>query len=175
MHPNFTTRSGLAGAIGSLMIAGTFALALAIPQAGYAQAARITSDSGNWKINLSRSTFGPQFNTLVLDRAGHETSTPSTITMNGNPTQNAFVVIANGKVYIAVADYGSLSGSGIKTVDYARWRDMKLVQVGENVHSEDHCGFRCQSGGPENRLTVSFRSVNGGMAQTNNVLVYNEQ
>jgi hypothetical protein len=49
---------------------------------------------------------------------------------------------------------------------------MKLVQVGENAQSIDPCQS-CQLGSAEKKLTLRFKSVNGGMPKMENVVVLN--
>jgi hypothetical protein len=44
------------------------------------------------------------------------------------------------------------------------------VLIGTNAQSADHCGFRCQSGLPDNRMTVTFKAVDGRAQQINDML-----
>ena len=48
------------------------------------------------------------------------------------------------------------SHNGVRTVTYPGMPGMKLVQIGDNVRSKDYCDFRCQSGVPDPRMTVTF-------------------
>lgn len=50
------------------------------------------------------------------------------------------------------------ASKGIRPVDYARWRDMDVVQIGDNVRSADLCDVRCQGGLPSNHLTLTFKA-----------------
>jgi hypothetical protein len=49
-------------------------------------------------------------------------------------------------------------------------KDGKAVLIGTNAQSADHCGFRCQSGLPDNRMTVTFKAVDGRAQQINDML-----
>jgi hypothetical protein len=64
------------------------------------------------------------------------------------------------------------ASNAAKKIDYSDWRGMKLVQVGENAQSIDPCQS-CQLGLAEHRLTLRFKSVNGGMPKMNDVVVFN--
>ncbi len=110
-----------------------------------------------WKVDMARSHFSAKSNTLVLHRNYGKASTEST-NAQGKPTTGTFVVISDGKVYLATdeAATDATSCTTAKTVDYARWRGMKLVQIGENVRPIGYCGFECQSGFPSNHLTLAF-------------------
>src|SRR5258705_13000940 len=81
-----------------------------------------------WKVDLTRSTFSSGSNTLVLERASGK-APPQSIDAK-NPTAGTFLVISNGKIFLAADDatYATSSSSGVRTVDYTGWRDMKLVQ-----------------------------------------------
>jgi|SRR5579871_541484 len=110
-----------------------------------------------WKIDMSRSHFSANSNTLVLERAS---GSPAT---QGTPSGGTFLVIAGDKVYLATdeAAFDAASGKVIKTVDYSRWKDMKIVQIGEKLRSNDFCLFRCQTGAPETHRTLTFTAVGG--------------
>src|SRR5258707_331760 len=84
-----------------------------------------------WKVNLAKSTFSSGSNTLVLERANGKAPTLG-IDVKGSPTAGTFLVISNGKIFLAEdeATYATSSGAGVRTVDYAGWRDMKLGQIG---------------------------------------------
>ncbi len=146
MQSKFTTSSMLFGIAASFVLAGTFALTPADARA--ATYAPITLSSGNWKIDVAKSKFGPERNTMVIERADASSSA------GANGTSNTFVVIANGKVYIATSSeaYDTISSNGAKKIDYSRWKDMRLVQVGENA-----------------------QSINGGMPEMGNVVVFNRR
>jgi hypothetical protein len=164
MKSKFTRHSMLAAIAASFMLAGGFALP------AYAATQSITLAPGDWKIDTAKSHFGSERNTMIIERVGASQA-------NAGNVSDTFVVVSNGKVYLATASdaFDKSAANGIKKVDYARWKDMRLLQIGENAHVSDYCGFRCQSGGPEDHLTLTFRSVNGGMPETGNIVVYNQR
>ena len=126
-----------------------------------------------WKVDLARSTFSSGANTLVLERASGKATNQAT-DATGNP--GTFLVISNGNVYLATDEsaYDPSAGGGFKKVDYTRWSDMKLVQIGEKVRSTEYCGFACQSGLPDKRMTLTFHAKGADpSAQMGNILVLN--
>ncbi len=126
-----------------------------------------------WQINHAKSQFGPGANTLVLERASGKAMNQAT-DATGNP--GTFLVISNGNVYLATDEtaYDPSAGGGFKKVDYTRWSDMKLVQIGEKVRSTEYCGFACQSGLPDKRMTLTFHAKGADpSAQMGNILVLN--
>jgi hypothetical protein len=128
-----------------------------------------------WKVNLAKSKFGSGANTLVLERNSGK-ATSQGIDAKGNPNANTFLVISDGKIYMATDEAAyDPSGNGVRRVDYTGWKNMKLVQIGDNVRSTDHCGFRCQAGVPDPRLTLTFTAKGDVTRQMSNVLVLNEQ
>jgi hypothetical protein len=112
-----------------------------------------------WKVNMAKSHFSSGSNTLVLERY----TGSSDATLPGKPAAGTFIVIAGDKVYLATDEsaFDAASGKSIKTVDYNRWKEMKIVQVGEKVRTNDYCGFHCQSGLPDDHRTVTFRATCG--------------
>jgi hypothetical protein len=161
-----TTLSLLAATAASFVLAGTFTLTPANAENNSGKSP-ITLTSGQWKIDVAKSHFGPDRNTIVIERA-------DTSGADANGASNTFVVVANGKVYLATSSE-AYDTNGAKKIDYTRWKDMRLVQVGEDARSIDYCGLRCKSGVPENRLTLTFKSINGGMAEMSNVVVFNRR
>jgi hypothetical protein len=125
---------------------------------------------GVWKVDVSKSTFSAGSNTLVLQHydgsaAGQQTEGAG----------NTFLVVSNGKIYVATNDaaYGA-SSNGLRSIDYSHWRDMKLIEIGNNVHSADTCNFRCQQGLPDPRMTLTFKATNGNPRdQMNEIVVLN--
>jgi len=101
-----------------------------------------------WGINYAKSHFGPGTNTLVLDR----TSVHSTTSKAASGT---FLVISGTKIYMAVDEEALASSPEVRKVDFAAWRGMKLVQIGDNI-LPGYCNFRCQSGLGTNELTLTF-------------------
>jgi hypothetical protein len=123
-----------------------------------------------WNINVDKSHFSSGSNTLALDRV---TSSP---TAAGRPAGGSFIVIAGDKVYLATDEtaFDAASGKTIKAVDYTRWKDMKIVQIGEKVRTNDHCDFHCQAGHLESHRTVTFTAIGGDpSSQMRNVVVLN--
>lgn len=101
-----------------------------------------------WKVNIAKSKFGPSSNTLVLERDKANTA---------NPGASKLLVISNQKIYLAMDEAAyNASSPGIRAVSYSNWRGMKLVQIGDHVRSTDICGFHCQSGVPDPRMTLTF-------------------
>jgi len=111
-----------------------------------------------WKVVPEKSHFGPGINTLVIERstakpAGGEAKTASDL------IPAMFLVISKSKVYLAIDEEASASASGIRTVDYSRWQNMRLVKIGDNLHGDSYCDFACQSGRPKNRETLTFTAI----------------
>jgi hypothetical protein len=103
-----------------------------------------------WKINYARSHFGPSANTLVLQRVNSGGNTSLGVSARGS-----FLVISGGKIYMAVDEQALASDPAVRKVDYTRWRDMKLVEIGDHIRS-GYCDFRCQSGFSNNEVTLTF-------------------
>ena len=111
-----------------------------------------------WKVDSARSHFGMGSNTLVLERVTGNPTHPST---DATSAAGTFLVISGGNVYLAEQEAADAAPrNGVRTVDYTRWRDMKIMQIGANVRSADTCGFRCQAGLTDNRMTLRF-TANG--------------
>jgi len=128
-----------------------------------------------WKVDLAKSTFSSGSNTLVLERASGKAT--QGIDAKGDPAANAFLVVANGKIYLAAAEAASdaTSSTGVRTVDYAGWKDMKLMQIGDKVRSADTCGFACQGGLSDRRMTLTFSAKGGDVSkQMSTILVLNK-
>jgi hypothetical protein len=128
-----------------------------------------------WKVDLAKSTFGSGANRLVLERASGKAT--QGMELKGTPAPGTFLVISNGKIYLAADESASdaTSSTGVRTVDYTAWKDMKLVQIGDHVRSTDnYCGFRCQSGLPEGRMTLTFTAKGDVSKQMSTILVLNK-
>ena len=124
--------------------------------------------AGMWKVDITRSTFSSGANTLILQRYEGGAAAAQT-------GANAFLVVSNGKLYLAT-DEAAENGSskGVTSIDYSRWRDMKLIEIGSEVHSPDNCGFRCQSGLPDPRMTLTFKATHGNPKdQMHDIVVFN--
>ena len=123
-----------------------------------------------WKINYAKSHFGPAANTLVLEYKGTSQRAATTAT----PSAGSLLVIADKKVYLVTDETTASdisSSNGVRTIDYTRWRDMKMVQVGDNVRTNYYCGFRCQSGFREIGVTLTFMANGVDLSrQGNNML-----
>jgi hypothetical protein len=132
------------------------ALAGALPQAASAMA---TSNEGIWRVDPANSTYRTGFATLAIERAGQ-----------ANAPGGRLIVVSKGNVYV-VSDTTAYSGKGIQKVDYSDMtRQGKAALIGTNARAVGPCGFRCQSGLPETRLTLGFRPVNGAGQQINEMI-----
>lgn len=109
-----------------------------------------------WRVDFAKSMFSATGNTIVLERVKGEPA-------NASRTPGKFIVIAGDKVYVAIDGTASdASGGAARPVDYERWREMSLVQIGDRVRVRDSCGFRCQQGLADNRpMTLRFTSARG--------------
>jgi hypothetical protein len=128
-----------------------------------------------WKVNYAKSKFTSGANTLVLERDNGK-ATAAVIDAKGKPTGATFLMVSSSKIYLAMDDagYASFSSNGARPVAYTPWGDMRLVQIGENVHRTDSCGFRCQSGLPDPRMTLAFTTKGvDASGHMSNVVVLN--
>jgi len=144
MTRKFTTRFETRYA--AIALAALFSAALSLP----VHAAEI------WKVNIEKSKFSSGSNTLVLDRDNGKATTQG-VDEKGNPTAGTLLVVSHGRIYLAMdeATYNT-THNGVRTVAYPSMPGMKLVQIGYNVRSADNCGFHCQSGLSDPRMTVTF-------------------
>jgi hypothetical protein len=129
-----------------------------------------------WKVNLAKSKFSSSTNTLVLERDSAKASAQN-IGGNTDSGANTFLVIAHRKIYLATDEAASdASNRSVRTVDYTAWRGMKLVQIGEKVRPADICGFSCQAGLRDSRMTLTFTS-NGvdPSRQMSKIVVFNDE
>jgi hypothetical protein len=132
------------------------ALAAALPQASLAAT---TSDDGIWRVDAAKSNLSSGSATLTLERAE-----------SVNPAAGSFIVISKGSVY-RVTGATAYDSKGVQRVDYATMtREGKAVLIGTNARSADLCGFRCQGGLPEPRMTLTFRPTSGAEQQINDML-----
>jgi len=147
----FTARRTLFSALTAL------ALAAALPQAGLA--ASTSSGDGIWRVDAAKSSFNSGSAALTLERAE-----------SVNPAAGSFIVISKGSVYRVTGATAS-DGKGVRQVDYARMtKEGAAVLIGTNARSADRCGFRCQGGLPEPRMTLTFKAVSGAGQQINDML-----
>src|SRR5258708_3307264 len=64
-----------------------------------------------WKVNLAKSTFSSGSNSLVLERTSGKGSIQD-IDAKENPTARTFLVISNGKIFLAADDATYATSSG---------------------------------------------------------------
>jgi hypothetical protein len=131
-------------------------LAAAIPQAGFAA----TSYNGTWKVDTAHSKFSGGMAMLTLGRVE-----------GTNPAAGAFIVISKGNVYRLTGAAAS-DTRGVRPVDYALMSEGRAVLIGTKAQSTDHCRFRCQSGLPDPRVTMTFQAVDGRAQQISDMLAY---
>ena len=129
-------------------------LGTAVPQAALA-----AQSDGTWKLHAAKSSFSSGSATLSLERVA-----------NATPGAGGFIVVSNGNVYLVTGAIAS-DRSNIQQVDYARMAtEGKAVLIGRNAQSRDVCGFRCQGGLPEPKITLSFKPVSGADQHINDML-----
>jgi len=88
-----------------------------------------------------------------------------------NPANGGFVAISNGSVYLITgATRFRHQGRQAGRFTTGMMKDGKSRADRQNAQSADHCGFRCQSGLPDNRMTVTFKAVDGRAQQINDML-----
>jgi hypothetical protein len=140
MTCKFTTR--LETRYAAIALAALFSAAMSLS----AHAAEV------WKVNFEKSKFSSDSNTLVLDRDNRKG-----VDEKGNPSASTLLIVSNGGIYLAMdeATYNA-THNGVRTVAYPSMPGMKLMQIGYNVRYTNYCGFRCQSGLPDTRITVTF-------------------
>jgi hypothetical protein len=146
------------------------ALAVAIPQVGFAQSDPFT---GTWKLNLARSTYtagsAPRSTTVTYQGAGETlTGTIDTIDAQGQQTRVVFMRIYDGKSHPVTGspdfDARAYTRVDANTSIFANMKEGKLVGVGISVLSQD---------GRTN--TTTFRGNNAAGQQLNNVTVNEKQ
>ena len=136
----------------------TAALATLLLGAGVPQAALAAQANGIWKVDAAKSSFNSGSATLSMERVS-----------SAHSGGGALVVVSKGNVYLVTGATAS-DGRGIQRVDYARMMEGKAVLIGKSAQSRDVCGFRCQGGLPEPRITLSFRPVSGAERHLNDML-----
>jgi len=113
----------------TLSALAALALASVLPQAGFAQS---NGDTGIWKVNIAKSTFGSHYNTMVIERIPTAAAT----------ADGVFVVISGGYVY-------RVNGAAR---DMENWKDMDRELIGYDVRASSSCRSRCQA------ITVTYRA-----------------
>ena len=119
-----------------------------------------------WNIDYSRSHFGSGLNTLVFASYGSGQRAGAAVTSGAS----SFLVISGSKVYL-VTNETLANGNGVRKVDYGRWKDMKMVQIGDHARADSYCSLRCQSDGKETITRVTFVSTGGDVSERMNNVV----
>jgi len=134
------------------------AISAALPHESFA-----ASDVGIWKVDPAKSKYNANSATLTLRRVGPNASAGS----------GSFIVISGLGVYRMTAGAQAAASSGLKPVDFqAMTRTGEAVLIGTNPRSNDDCGFKCRAGLVETTRTVTFKIVNKGEQQIQDMLAY---
>ena len=137
----------------------TAALTALLLGAALPQAALAADSYGIWKVDAAKSSFNSGSATLSIERVS-----------DASPGAGTVIVVSKGNVYL-VTGATAYDSRGIKQVDYARMATQgKAVLIGKNARSRDVCGFRCQGGLPEPKISLSFRPVSGADQHLNDML-----
>lgn len=156
-HEQFT-----AAGRGVISTLAALVLAAALPQLAFA--AGIGTSAGVWKIDPRKSTYTNGAVTLRIERVA-----------GTNPDAGKFVVVSNGSVYL-VTGASAYDAKAFRYVDYERMmRDGSAVLIGTNARSLDICNFKCQSGLPDNRMTLTFRGISSSDKQIKDMIAYDAQ
>ena len=146
------TRSIAAAALTALLLGAT------LPQAALAASSDGIWD-GIWKVDAAKSNFSSGSANLSMERVA-----------DAAPGAGGFIVVSKGNVYL-VTGATAFESSGLQQVDYARMAMQgKAVLIGKNARSREVCGFRCQGGLPEPKITLSFKPVAGADQHLNDML-----
>jgi hypothetical protein len=122
------------------------------------------SDAGIWRVDPAKSRVSSGYTTLAIERAGGANSAPG-----------KFIVISNQRVYLVMGPMAH-AGTGTTPADYASMvRDGNAVLIGTRARTKEGCGFRCRSGLPEPKLTVTFRTAGGVQQHIEQMLAYDAQ
>ena len=71
---------------------------------------------------------------------------------------------------------GTGDSKGLQPAEYARMtKEGSAVLIGTNARPADPCGFRCQGGLAELRMTLTFSPVEGAGPQINDMLAQGKQ
>jgi hypothetical protein len=144
---------------------GALAITLASLQAGFAKEA---SGDELWAINPIHSKLSPGLNTMTVERTG-----PRDVNTKSSPGIG-FLVVSDGKVYLATSAADDDASKGIPNAAYSNWNNMALTQIGDHAKATVLCdtGIRCQSGDLPHRMTITFMGV-GDMERTNDMIAAN--
>jgi hypothetical protein len=136
----------------------TAALTAVLLGSALSQALAADSD-GIWKVDAAKSSFSSGAATLSIERVAEVAS-----------GAGAFIVVSEGNVYLVTGASAS-DNRGTRQVDYDRMTTQgKAVLLGKNARSRDVCGFRCQGGLPERKISLSFQPVSGADQHLNDML-----
>jgi hypothetical protein len=137
----------------------TAALIALLLGAALPQAALAAHTDGIWKIDPTKSSFSASSATHSMERVA-----------DAAPGAGGFIVVSNGNVYL-VTGATAYESRGLQQTDYAHMATQgKAVLIGRNARSRDVCGFRCQGGLPEPKISLSFRPVSGADQHLNDML-----
>src|SRR5438874_9861274 len=97
MTRNISTATARRIVISTLAALGLAALASAPPATarGYYPSSAITLSPGGWQVDVAQSHFGPDYSTMMIERANASSGDKA--------GSNIFVVVTDGKVYLATA------------------------------------------------------------------------
>ena len=122
----------------------SLAVAIAMPQAGFAQA---NPRMGDWKLNLAKSTYSPgapvpRSSTFNFEMEGQNLkNTVEGIDAEGKPTKAVFIHIYDGKPYPTAGGVGFDSSAYTRVdanvVKFTRMNAGKVIQSGFHVLSSD--------------------------------------
>ena len=135
------------------------ALSAALPTTTFAAA-----DVGVWKVDPSKSKYNANSATLTIRRVDE----------NSSAGTGSFIVISGLGVYRMTSGAHASASAGLKPVDFQNMtRTGEAVLIGTHPRSNDVCGFACQRGLSENVRTVTFKIVNKGEQQIQDMLAAN--
>lgn len=114
-----------------------------------------------WTLNMAKSKFGPDGNSLVLER--HLTPDhPRKIT-------GTVVVVSGGNIYLATpGPRAAVSANGVMS-------GMNLELIGTGVHAIGDCGWFCKNSHPNTRLVLGFNSAGAGPHDMGDAVVFNSK
>ena len=81
-----------------------------------------------WKVNIAKSTFSSGSNTLVLERDSGKATTQG-IDAKGDTPASTFLVISNGKIYLAEDGVGSSASHAFRSPRSHPWRKRAWARV----------------------------------------------
>lgn len=126
--------------------------------AGFAHTANAQTNIQAWTLDAAQSDIAAGKASIIRAKAGS--------------IAESFLFIANGKVYLGVAQDGK---KGLAKAAYSGGNSLRAVQIGDHARMSGSCGFRCQSGLPENRMTVTFRSLAKDGAAAKSLVAFDQR